>query len=61
MVSEVIFKIVTIFLVVMAVLAMFGKFTFPGKKRLDAARCPSCGRFKIGKGPCACKIKGPRS
>ncbi|CUH87715.1 hypothetical protein PH5382_01644 [Phaeobacter sp. CECT 5382] len=60
LVSEVIFKIVTLFLVIMAVLAMFGKFTFPGQKRLQSARCPSCGRFKIGKGPCGCKLKGPR-
>ncbi len=58
--SEVIFKIVTLFLVVIAVLAMFGKFTFPGQKRLQSARCPSCGRFKIGKSPCGCKLKGPR-
>lgn len=61
LVFEVIFKIVTLFLVVMAVLAMFGKLAFPGKKRLNAARCPSCGRFKIGKAPCGCKKKGPRS
>jgi len=53
--SEVIFKIVTLFLVVMAVLAMFGKLTYPGKKRLDAAKCKKCGRFKIGKGPCPCQ------
>jgi hypothetical protein len=38
---------------------MFGKLKFPGKKRLDAARCASCGRFNIGTGPCACgKGKG---
>ena len=43
----------------MGVLAMFGKLKFPGKKRLDAARCSSCGRFNIGTGPCACgKGKG---
>jgi hypothetical protein len=53
-----IFKIVTIFLVVMAVLAMFGKLSFPGKKHLTSVRCPACGRFKIGKGPCACKKGG---
>ena len=58
--SEMIFKIVTLFLVVMAVLAMFGKLTFPGQKRLNAARCSKCGRFRIGKGPCGCG-KGGRS
>lgn len=52
--SEVIFKIVSLFLVAMAVLAMFGKLKFPGQKKLESVRCPHCGRFKIGKGPCAC-------
>jgi hypothetical protein len=54
-----ILKIVVLFLVGMGVLALFGKLKFPGKKRLDAARCASCGRFNIGTGPCACgKGKG---
>ena len=34
-----ILKVVVLFLVGMGVLAMFGKLKFPGKKRLDAARC----------------------
>ncbi|WP_425043183.1 hypothetical protein [Primorskyibacter sp. S87] len=51
---DVILKIVSLFLVVMAVLAMFGKLKVPGSKRLASARCPRCGRFRIGKGPCAC-------
>ena len=34
--------------------AMFGRLRFPGQKRLAAARCPRCGRFRLGKGPCAC-------
>ena len=46
-------------LAVMAVLAMFGKLRFPGQKQINSRRCPSCGRFRIGKGPCACK-KGDR-
>ncbi len=54
LVSDMIFKIVSLFLVGMAVLAMFGKLRFPGQKRLQSARCPKCGRFNIGKGPCAC-------
>lgn len=59
LVCDVIFKIVSLFLVGMAVLAMFGKFRFPGQKRLSASRCAKCGRMKIGKGPCACaKGKG---
>ena len=50
-----IFKIVTLFLVFMAVLAMFGKLTYPGKKRLQSAKCRKCGRYRIGKGPCPCE------
>jgi hypothetical protein len=51
---DVIIKIVTLFLVAMAVLAMFGKLRFPGSKRLASAKCPACGRYRIGKGPCGC-------
>lgn len=49
-----IFKIVSLFLVAMAVLAMFGKLTVPGAKRLANARCKSCGKFTFGKS-CDCK------
>ena len=56
---EMIVKIVVLFLVAMGVLAMFGKLKYPGQKRLNAARCPGCGRIRIGKGPCACG-KGKR-
>jgi hypothetical protein len=52
--SSMLFKIITLFLVFMAVLAMFGKWKFPGQAKLAAAKCRSCGRFRIGKGPCAC-------
>ena len=51
---DVIFKIVILFLVFMGVLAMFGKITLPGQKRLASARCRHCGNFRIGKGPCSC-------
>lgn len=57
-VCNVIVKIVILFLVGMGVLAMFGKLRFPGKKRLEAARCRRCGRFRIGKGPCSCGKDG---
>ena len=53
--SDMLVKIVTFFLIGMVILAMFGKLRLPGQKRLDAARCPNCGRFRIGKGPCNCK------
>ena len=52
---DVIFKIVSLFLVGMAVLAMFGKIKFPGQARLAAAKCKNCGRYRIGKGPCPCR------
>ncbi|WP_373355063.1 hypothetical protein [Pseudoroseicyclus sp. CXY001] len=53
-----IFKIITLFLVFMAVLAMFGRLRMPrlpglGGKRLQKT-CPDCGRPRIGKGPCPC-------
>lgn len=52
--SDVIIKIVSLFLVAMAVLAMFGKLRMPGRGRLSAAKCPACGRYRIGKGACRC-------
>ena len=48
-------KIVAIFLVVIAVLGMFGKLRMPGAKRLAPKKCPRCGRYRIGKGPCSCE------
>ncbi|MDF1854561.1 hypothetical protein [Pseudooceanicola sp.] len=48
-------KIVTLFLIGMAVLAMFGKLRMPRPPRRTAAKCPACGRHRIGKGPCPCK------
>lgn len=56
--SNVIAKIVALFLVFIAVLGMFGKLRFPGQKRLASAKCPKCGRYRIGKGPCTCKKGG---
>ncbi|WP_136439756.1 hypothetical protein [Pacificoceanicola onchidii] len=47
-------KAVSLFLVFIAVLAMFGKLRVPGQQRLQDARCKKCGRFRIGKGPCSC-------
>jgi len=52
-------KIVVLFLVFMGVMAMFGKLRFPGQQKLASAKCPKCGRFRIGKGPCSC-TKGKR-
>jgi hypothetical protein len=51
-------KIVVLFLVGMAVLALFGRLKVPQlptmRLRRKAANCPSCGRHKIGRGPCPC-------
>jgi hypothetical protein len=51
-------KIVVLFLVGMAVLAMFGRLRFPGQKQLEAMKCRGCGRYRIGKGACPCGRKG---
>jgi hypothetical protein len=48
-------KIVLLFLAFVAVLGMFGKLHWLGGKRLQSAKCPECGRYRIGKGPCACR------
>ena len=56
--SDVMVKVVTLFLVGMAILAMLGKLKFPGQKRLQSAKCRHCGRYRIGKGPCPCQKKG---
>ena len=49
-------KIVTLFLVFVAVLAMVGKLRLPGRRA--AATCPRCGRPQIGSDPCPCRAKG---
>lgn len=51
-------KIIALFLVAMMVLAFFGKLRFPGQKKLAALKCPKCGRYRIGSGPCSCEKKG---
>ncbi len=48
-------KIVSLFLVFVAVLGMFGKLNVLIPKKLQkTAVCKVCGRHKIGKGPCPC-------
>lgn len=51
-----IFKIISLFLVFMAVLAMFGRLRMPGVPK--PRKCPKCGRYRIGAGPCDCEKKG---
>ncbi|MBN9886902.1 hypothetical protein I6N89_06300 [Pelagibaca abyssi] len=55
--SDVLAKIVAIFLIVMAVLGIFGKLRMPGARHLAEKKCPRCGRYRIGKGPCGCGEK----
>jgi hypothetical protein len=50
-----ILKIVLLFLVVMAVLAMFGKLHWLGGSRLAKGKCRKCGRYRIGRGNCPCE------
>ncbi|NDV02310.1 hypothetical protein [Pseudoroseicyclus tamaricis] len=54
-----IFKVITLFFVFMAVLAMFGRLRFPklpdSVTRRLGRTCPDCGRPQIGKGPCPCR------
>ena len=52
---DVIVKIVTFFLIFMAVLAMFGRLKVPKLGKLSNAKCSACGRYRIGSGPCPCK------
>ncbi len=53
-------KVVSLFLVVMAVLALFGRLRVPKvgarkkPKAIDTRKCPECGAFIVGKGPCPC-------
>ncbi len=47
-------KIVILFLAFMAVLAMIGRYRFPGQDKLTSMKCKGCGRYRIGKGPCSC-------
>ena len=48
-------KIITLFLIGMAVLAIFGRLRFPGGARGRTARaCPACGAPLIGRGRCPC-------
>jgi hypothetical protein len=56
-------KIVVLFLIGMAILAMFGRLRMPQlpsiRLRRKAATCPSCGRHQIGRGACPCGTPPP--
>lgn len=48
-------KIVTLFLIGMGVMAMFGKLRMPMSRRLTARKCAKCGAPRVGKTPCPCE------
>ena len=52
--SDVLSKIVIFFLIGICILAMLGRLRIPGQHKLASAKCPKCGRYRIGKGPCSC-------
>ena len=59
---DMIIKAITLFLIAMGVLAMFGKLRAPKidnpfkrDKTLSATKCKKCGSYILCKGPCACE------
>lgn len=51
-------RVVLLFLIGMIALAMFGKLRLPKSRftdKLAARKCPKCGSFRIGSGPCPCQ------
>nr|WP_114965445.1 hypothetical protein [Alkalilacustris brevis] len=60
-----ILKIVSLFLIVMLVLGMFGKLRLPriGRPRDQGrlgrpGKCPRCGKFLLGGAKCTCSGRG---
>lgn len=58
-------KAVTLFLIVVLVLAMFGRLRVPALRRaaeklrlVRAQTCPKCGNPNPGGGPCLCERRG---
>lgn len=45
---------VILFLVAMLALALWGRLRPGGGPRIAKRKCPKCGRYLIGKGPCDC-------
>ncbi|MFT4715963.1 MAG: hypothetical protein ACI861_001605 [Paracoccaceae bacterium] len=57
-----IIKAVSLFLIAIIALAMFGRLKMPkirgrnkAGKKMDASKCKKCGSYILGKGPCACE------
>ncbi len=55
-------KVISLFLIGMVILALFGRLRIPGRKPgapkpLAVTRCSRCRKPLIGKGPCDCEAK----
>ena len=57
-------KIISLFLIAMVVLAIFGRLRLPGLGKRkgrsqikEARKCPDCGTYVLEPGPCKCKTK----
>lgn len=52
-------KIISLFLIGMAVLALFGRLRIRRRDNPDLPpkprKCPECGAYIIGSGPCGCE------
>lgn len=55
-------KIVALFLLAIVALALIGRLRRPGPRgdKASGRKCPACGRYRIGPGPCPCG-KGGRA
>lgn len=51
-------KVISLFLVAMVALALFGRLRLPPSLR--RMRCPDCGRYRMGGKPCTCDNNGRR-
>jgi hypothetical protein len=62
-VSDMLFKIIMVFLGLMALVALVGRALFPGalqrvlRKKSSAPVCTKCGRYLIGRMTCDCDGK----
>jgi len=52
--SDMLVKVVTLFLLGMAAMAMVFKHLNSRKRQTKTGTCPRCGRHRIGNGPCPC-------
>lgn len=48
-------KIVSLFLIAMVVLAIFGRLRLPRHNPFASVKCRHCGKPRIGRAPCDCK------